>query len=163
MMRRAILGIWLCVITLGVSVHVTQCVDTRLQQARRLLEGEHKDVAAARSLLLEIAKNAKGETLVWADIYLGYIEDRANNRQSALGWYESALGVKGASPSSLDVARYGLKQPLVWIRHLDSGVPPPVVTAPSASAGNSTAYVRRERPEGLTPAINPSAEQRLQN
>jgi DnaJ-domain-containing protein 1 len=71
MMRRAILGIWLCVITLGVSVHGTQSVDTRLQQARRLLEGEHKDVAAARSLLLEIAKNAKGETLVWADIYLG--------------------------------------------------------------------------------------------
>ena len=141
-----------------------QSVDTRLQEARRLLEGQHKDVAGARSQLLKITQNAKGETLVWADMYLGYIEDRANNRQSALGWYEAALAVKGASPGSLELVRFGLKQPLVWIRHLDFGESPPrvVAVAPTVVA-NSSAYVTRERPAGLTPASNLSAEQRLQN
>ena len=162
MIHRCTFAIWICAITLAVSVHGTKSVDTRLQQARRLLEGEHKDVPQARNLLLEIVRNARGETLVWADIYLGYIEDRANNRQSALAWYESALGVKGASPSSLDLARFGLNQPLVWILHLDSGVPP-TVRPPTTSNANSTAYVTGERPAGLTPATNLSAEQRLQN
>jgi C-terminal processing protease CtpA/Prc len=160
--RRSTFAIWGCAITLSVSVQGTQSVDTRLQQARRLLEGEHKDVPQARTLLLKIVRNAGGETLVWADIYLGYIDDRANNRQSALSWYESALGVKGASPSSLDLARSGLKQPLVWIRHLDSGVPPPGARPPTTPIA-STAYVTGERPAGLTPATSLSAEQRLQN
>jgi carboxyl-terminal processing protease len=133
-------------------------------KARRLLEGEHKDVPAARKLLLEIVQKAKGETLAWADIYLGYIEDRANNRQNALGWYQSAVGVKGASPASLDLARFGLQQPLLWIRHLDLGQPTPSpVIAPSPPVPNSAGYVTRERPTGLTPATNLSAEQRLQN
>src|SRR5215475_4544546 len=153
-MRRSTFAIWVCAITLTVSVHGTQSVDTRLQQARHLLEGEHKDVPQARNLLLEIVRNARGETLVWADIYLGYIDDRANNRQSALGWYESALGVKGASPSSLDLARFGLKQPLVWIRHLDSGVPQPAAKPPATTIAKSTAYVTAEHPAGLTPATN---------
>jgi C-terminal processing protease CtpA/Prc len=120
-------------------------------------------VPQARNLLLEIVRNARGETLVWADIYLGYIEDRANNRQSALGWYESALRVKGASPGSLDLARFGLKEPLVWIRHLDSGVPPPAARPPATRIANSTAYVTDQRPAALTPATNLSVEQRLQN
>src|SRR5689334_23497583 len=111
--------ICVCAITFSIFVHGAQSADGRLQKARRLLEGEHKDEPQAQKLLLEIVGKAKGETLVWADIYLGYIEDRANHRESALGWYESALGVKGASAASLEVARYGLKQPLVWIRHLD--------------------------------------------
>src|SRR5262245_50048609 len=145
-MRRSTFAIWVCAITLAVSVHGTPAIDARLQQARRLLEGEHKDAPQARNLLLEIVRSAKGEALAWADVYLGYIEDRANNRQSALGWYESALGVKGATPGSLDLARYGLKQPLVWIRHLDSGVPPPTTRPPTTPIANSTAYVTRERP-----------------
>ena len=163
MIRRSTFAIWVCAVTLSVSVHGKQSVETRLQQARRLLEGEQKDVPQARKLLLEIVRNAKGETLVWADIYLGYIEDRSNNRQSALAWYKSALGVKGASPDSLDVARFGLNQPLVWIRHLDSGVPPPAARPSTTPIANSTAHVTAERPAGLTPATNLSAEQRLQN
>src|SRR5215470_15915867 len=147
-MRRFTFAIWVCAITLAVTVHGTQSVDKRLQQAQRLLVGEHKDVPQARSLLLEIVRNARGETLVWADIYLGYIEDRANNRQSALDWYESALKVKGASASSLDIARYGLKQPLVWIRHLDFGVPQPTARPPTTPIAKSTAYVTGERPAG---------------
>src|SRR5262249_17148454 len=156
-------AIWVCAITLAVSAHGKHSIDTRLQQARHLLEGEQKDVPQARKLLLEIVRNAKGETLAWADIYLGYIEDRLNNRQSALTWYESALRVKGASSDSLDVARYGLNQPLVWIRHLDSGVPPPAPRRSTTPIANSTAYVTGERPAGLTPATDLSTEQHLQN
>ena len=163
MIRRSTFSIWACAITLAFSVHSAQSADTRLQQARRLLEGEHKDEPQARKLLLEIVRNARGDTLVWADIYLGYIDDRANNRQSALGWYESALKVKGASPGGLDIARIGLKQPIVWIRHLDPGEPPPPPRPPTTPIKNSTAYVTRDRPAGLTPATNLSAEQRLQN
>jgi hypothetical protein len=120
-------------------------------------------VPQARNLLLEIVRDGRGETLAWADVYLGYIEDRTNNRQSALGWYESALGVKGASSGTLDLARFGLKQPLVWIRHLDSGVSQPAVRPPITLVAKSTPYITGERPAGLTPATNLSAEQRLQN
>ena len=80
MIRRSTFAISLCAITLAFFVHGAQSADTRLQRVRRLLEGEHKDEPQARKLLLEIVRNGKGETLVWADIYLGYIEDRANNR-----------------------------------------------------------------------------------
>jgi carboxyl-terminal processing protease len=164
--RRCTFAIWVCAVTLAVSLHGAQSVEARFQQARSLLEGEHKDVPQARNLLLEVVRSAKGETLIWADIYLGYIEDRANNRQTALGWYESALKVKGASPSSLEIAKYGLKQPLVWIRHLDPGIPQPAArppTTPAAPKAKSPPYVTGERPAGLTPATNLSAEQRLQN
>ena len=164
MRRRPTFAIWVCAVILSISVHGAQSVDARLQKARRLLEGEHKDVPQARNLLLEIVKKARGETLVWAEIYLGYIEDRANNRQGALGWYESALAVKGASPASVDLARFGMQQPLVWIRHLDSGVPASVAKPPTTTPiATSTAYVTREAPAGLTPATNLDAEQRLQN
>jgi hypothetical protein len=99
-------------------------VPSRLDEARRRLTGDHKDTEKARKQLLEIVQGDKAdsdaETLVWADIYLGYIEDRANNRQSAIGWYEKALAVEGAPPGSVSVAKSGLRQPLVWIRHLDA-------------------------------------------
>jgi hypothetical protein len=164
--RIGVLGICLCAIILGIRIQGAQSVDVRLEQARRFLVGQNKDFTRARNLLVDLVQHAKGETLVWADIYLGYIEDRANNRQTALSWYEAALTVKGASAGSLEVAKYGLKQPLVWIRHLDSDVPPPserTVAAPPAPVAKSTAYVTRERPTGLVPASNLSAEQRLQN
>lgn len=94
-----------------------------LQEARQSLTGDHKDTEKARKLLLEVVQSGSGaspETLAWAHIYLGYIEDRANNRQSAIGWYEKALNVAGAPPGSVNMAKFGLRQPLVWIRHLDS-------------------------------------------
>ena len=130
-----------------------------------MLTGEHKDVPRAKNLLLEIAQNAKGEALAWADIYLGYVEDRAGRRQSAIDWYQAALTVNGASRGSLELARFGLQQPLVWIRHLDSGEPPPpvAVAAPPAPTAHSTAHVTREPSAGLIPASNLSAEQRRQN
>ncbi len=94
-----------------------------LQEARQLLTGDHKDTEKARKLLLEIVQGGQTspETLAWAQIYLGYIEDRANHRQDAISWYQKSLAVQGAPPGSMKVAEFGLKQPLVWLRHLDSG------------------------------------------
>jgi hypothetical protein len=102
----------------------TMLAPTRLDMARQFLTGNHKDTAQAARLLLAIVQSGKIETtpeeLAWAQIYLGYIEDRAKNRQKAISWYERALAVEGAPSGGLGVAKYGLRQPLVWIRHLDA-------------------------------------------
>lgn len=142
--------------------------DANLQQARQLLTGEHKDTERARKLLLSIVQTARGErpdTVVWAAIYLGYIEDRAGNRASAMDWYRSALTVNGAPSGSLSMARSGLQQPLYWIKHLDEGTPanaykPP---APLPPGQDGKAYVTPEPPEGLTLARNLSASERRAN
>jgi hypothetical protein len=94
-----------------------------IDEARQLLTGVNKDTERARNLLLPLVQNSGNEnpqTVVWAAIYLGYIEDRANNRQAAIGWYDKASHVEGASAGSLNLAKFGLHQPLIWIRHLDS-------------------------------------------
>ena len=100
-----------------------------LDEARQFLTCSHKDAEKAKKLLLEIVqdnKTADAETLMWANIYLGYLEDRAKNRQNAIGWYEKALKVEGAPPGSVRVAKSGLQQPLTWIRHLDAPNQQPV-------------------------------------
>lgn len=93
-----------------------------LEQARQYLTGGHKDTDKAAKLPLDVVKDPKAgsEELAWAQIYLGYIEDRAKNRKAAVEWYQKALAVEGAPHGSVDVAKFGLRQPLVWIRHLDS-------------------------------------------
>lgn len=95
---------------------------SQLEQARQYLTGGHKDTNKATELLLEVAQDPKAspEELIWAQIYLGYIEDRAGNRKAAIGLYEKALKVEGAPSGSVSMAKYGLRQPLVWIRHLDA-------------------------------------------
>src|ERR1051326_6592836 len=161
MMRQAGLTISLLAAFLGIGIPSIQSQDTgaRLQEVQRLLTGEHKDAERAKRLLLEIVQSGNRgitpETLVWADIYLGYIEDRAQNRPAAMRWYDTALTVRGASPSSLSIAKFGLQQPLVWIRHLDGGeAPPKNVQAPASPRGLAYggAYVTAEPPAGLTPA-----------
>jgi hypothetical protein len=100
---------------------------TRLDEARSLLTGSHKDPEQASKLLrtiIEVKGEGSPEELVWAYIYLGYIEDRAKNRQTAVSLYEKAVAVDGASSGSLNLAKFGLKQPLTWIRHLDAGERP---------------------------------------
>jgi hypothetical protein len=96
---------------------------SQLDEAQRYLTGAHKDTEKAKALLLAVVGGRNGsvtpETMVWANIYLGYIEDRANNRQNAIDWYRKALAVEGAPPGSASVAKFGLQRPLVWIRHLD--------------------------------------------
>ncbi|MGA2774236.1 MAG: S41 family peptidase [Bryobacteraceae bacterium] len=136
--------------------------------ARTSLTGEHKDAENARKLLLEIVDSgslgATSETLSYAYVYLGYIEDRAGHRQRAIAWFEKALAVEGGSPGILDVARVGLERPVTWIRHLDaartsSGTP----SRPAEAPRPAKAYVTAQPPTGMTLAKNLSAQQRREN
>jgi C-terminal processing protease CtpA/Prc len=174
MMRHASLRVCLFAAFLGIGIQSIQSKDTgaQLQEARRLLTGERKDAEHAKRVLLEIVQSGNRattpETAVWADIYLGYIEDRAQNRQIAIHWYETALSVQGASSSSLSVARSGLQQPLIWIRHLDESAAPPKNTQTTATASSrgfayGGAYVTLQPPAGSTLARNLSEQQRREN
>ena len=95
-----------------------------LEAARQYLTGNRKDTDKASTLLTEIVKSRKEDAsageIAWACIYLGYIADRAKNRQEAMDWYKKALEVENAPSGAVNVATFGLRQPLVWIRHLDA-------------------------------------------
>jgi len=142
--------------------------ESRLQTARSLLTGEHKDADAARRLLLEIVEAAAppdAETLAYACVYLGYLEDRGGNRQQALAWFRKALAAEGASPGILAVARAGLERPVTWIRHLDQPEPasPPRSTAPAAARPPAKAYVTPQQPPDTALARNLTARERREN
>ncbi len=139
---------------------------SRLDRARVLLTGEHKDTKAAEQLLREIVQGRAGEanaqTLAYAYVYLGYIEDRAGHRQQAVDWFRKAVDLAGAPPGILVVARDGLKRPVVRIPHLDDpgtrgparpvlATPPPEITP---IARNLSDKARRENFEALWNAID---------
>jgi len=99
------------------------------EAARQALTGPRKDTAGAKALLLEVVEKDKAAlapgSLCYAYVYLGYIEDRATNRERAVGWYQQALKVEDADEGIRGCARFGLRRPLTWIRHLDLGTSPP--------------------------------------
>ncbi|MGB7758383.1 MAG: S41 family peptidase [Bryobacteraceae bacterium] len=146
--------------------------DALLQQARESLTGEHKDTERAKKLLLDIVQlpenQASPSSVSYACVYLGYIEDRAGNRQAAIAWYEKALDVEGAPSGILTVAKRGLAQPVTWIRHLDAAEPAAagrgdVAGRPTEAARPEKAYVTSQPPAGLAAARNLSAKERLDN
>jgi serine/threonine protein kinase len=97
--------------------------ENKLQAARAALRRTPKDLARAKKLLLEILEKDKGTlqpgSLCYVYVYLGYIEDRATNRDQAVAWFKQAVEVPEADLIR-ECAEGGLKQPLTWIRHLDS-------------------------------------------
>jgi serine/threonine protein kinase len=97
--------------------------ENKLQAVRAALRSVPKDTARAQKLLFEIVEKDKGTlqpgSLCYVYVYLGYIEDRATNREQAVSWYHKALGIKEADQWIRECAEYGLKEPLTWIRHLD--------------------------------------------
>jgi len=97
--------------------------ENKLQAARAALRSVPKDTARAQKLLFEIVEKDKGTlepgSLCYVYVYLGYIEDRAMNRDQAVAWYKQALEVPEADMVR-ECAQGGLKEPLTWIRHLDS-------------------------------------------
>ena len=121
--------------------------EAKLQQARVALTGEQKDTVQAKKLLLEIVEKDKdtldSQSLCYVYVYLGYIEDRAGNRNEAIPWYKKALKIKDADPIQ-ECATFGLEKPLTWIRHLDEGTEkislesaPPVVVRTVPMAGGA--------------------------
>jgi carboxyl-terminal processing protease len=173
-MRNSVFGTLFFAVLLIFGVHAVSAADAaaKLQEARRFLTGDHKDTDAAKKLLLDIVQSSDGgrdpDSLSWACIYLGYIEDRANNRDAAIGWYKKAAAVDGINPGAANVAAFGLKQPLVWIRHLDSDTaraPQEAAEAhkpPAQPNRGGTAYIAKDPPE-LALARNLSAKERREN
>ena len=98
--------------------------ETKLLTARTALRSVPKDTARAQKLLLEIVKKDTGTlrpgSLCYVYVYLGYIQDRATNREQAVSWYHKASGIMEADQWIRECAEYGLKQPLTWIRHLEA-------------------------------------------
>ena len=146
-----------------------QTGEMKLQEARRALRGEPKDAARAKKLLLQIVEHDKDTLepteLCHAYVYLGYIEDRAGNRDQAIAWYNKALGIREANRWILECASFGLKRPLTWIRHLDEGTAPSSPSNPPVKTLDlGKAYVTTEQPPaGLVPAKELSPEERREN
>jgi len=130
-----------------------------------MLTGGRKDAEAARGLLLELVRHpqeAGPETIVYAYVYLGYIEDRAGNRKLASEWFRKAVAVDGASSGILSLAREGLERPVTWIRHLDE--PSGAVRAPAVQTPRpAKAYVAADPPAAMALARNLSASERREN
>jgi carboxyl-terminal processing protease len=143
--------------------------EMKLQQAREALQGAPKDEAQARKLLLEIVEQHKdaldATELCHAYVYLGYIEDRAGNRDQAIPWYHKALGIKEANQWIRECASFGLKRPLTWIRHLDEDTAAPSPSKPPVKTLDlGKAYVTTEQPPaGLALARELSLAERQEN
>jgi hypothetical protein len=141
-MRNSVFGILFFAVLLILGVHTVTAQDAtaKLAEARHFLTGEHKDTDAAKKLLLDLVQTTDGKqdpvSLCWAYIYLGYIEDHAGNREAAIGWYEKAAKVDGVYPNATALAASGIKQPLLWLRSLDSD---------TARDEKNTAEARSER------------------
>jgi hypothetical protein len=97
--------------------------EEKLYSARAALRTVPKDTARAQKLLMEIVDKDKDTlqpgSLCYACVYLGYIADRATNREQAAVWFKRALEVPGADLWIRDCAESGVTQPLTWIQHLD--------------------------------------------
>jgi serine/threonine protein kinase len=115
--------------------------ETKLLTARTALRSVPKDTARAQKLLLEIVKKDTGTlrpgSLCYVYVYLGYIEDRATNREQAVSWYHKASGIMEADQWIRECAEYGLKEPLTWIRHLDEDAAPKRQAASPAASSNA--------------------------
>jgi C-terminal processing protease CtpA/Prc len=143
--------------------------EAELQTARVLLTGARKDPEKARRVLLELvrrpAAEAGADTLAYACVYLGYIEDRSGDRQRAVEWFRKALALEGAGQGILSVARRGVEQPVTWIRHLDEGAAPPaVLPTPAAETPRpARAYVTTQPPAAMALARNLSDRERRES
>ena len=126
-MRPAI-AICLACLLVGPLLAAESAGEMKLQKARVALTGEQKNTVQAKKLLLEIVEKNKdtldSQSLCYVYVYLGYIEDRAGNRNEAVAWYKKALEIKDADRVQ-ECATFGLEKPLTWIRHLDENATPP--------------------------------------
>jgi RNA polymerase sigma-70 factor (ECF subfamily) len=124
---RPVMAICLTCLLVGPLLAAESAGEMKLQKARVALTREQKDTVQAKKLLLEIVEKDKdtldSQSLCYVYVYLGYIEDRAGNRNEAIPWYQKALKIKDADPVQ-ECATFGLEKPLTWIRHLDENATP---------------------------------------
>ena len=145
-----------CALTFALPAFQSTAEQTQFSEARQLLTGADKDPDKARQLLVDLVSSPNPgldpDTRTYALVYLGYIEDRAGNRDAALTWFRKAAATEGATPGILAVASAGLKQPVLYIRHLDSHEPSPRTQL----AKSLSPSARRENFEALWKAIDTS-------
>lgn len=142
--------------------------EPQLEIARHWLTGGHKDPEQARRLLLDFVQRpvaaVGADPLAYAYVYLGYIEDRAGQRPRAIAWFRKALALEGAEQGILSVARYGLEQPVTWIRHLDQETAPVAPPAPAVESPRpAKAYITTQPPVAMSLARNLSDRERREN
>ena len=145
----------------------TDTGETQFRKARALLTGADKNEPEAKRLLLEAINDPSlgQNSRCYAYVYLGYIEDRAKNREEAIAWYKKALEITSADSGILAVASAGLTRPITWIRHLDEGTPPPP-PQPAPKPGPlviGRGYVTDTPPQGLVLAQTLSPEEWREN
>src|ERR1039458_362661 len=94
---RPAIAICLACLLVGPLLAAESAGEMKLQKARVALTGEQKDTVQAKKLLLEIVEKDKNtldcKLLCYFYVYLGYIEDRAGNRNEAIPWYQKAIDV----------------------------------------------------------------------
>jgi C-terminal processing protease CtpA/Prc len=153
-----------------------QQAKARLMQARNMLKGENKDTQQAMNILLDLAQNhalpLSSTDRCYLYVYLGYIEDLAGNREAAVGWFQKASVLEGPNIEGIrKVAQLGLRNPVTWIRHLDSG-PQNSDSQPESTSGSKInvieriggGFVSRDKPPGeLSPKLRLSKAERIEN
>lgn len=87
-------------------------------------KGQDESVADACQLLTEITQNHAEELspieLGHAYAYLGYVEDRAGNREAAIRWFEKVIPIEGPRTEGIRAtAEAGLVRPIMMLRHLE--------------------------------------------
>jgi len=147
----------------------------RLRQARSKLTGRHKQIQQGRRILLDLAEHHRSELsstdLCYVYVYLGYIEDWAENREEAVRWFKKAAHLDGAHIEGIrKVAETGVKRPVRWIKHLDKDTEPPWVKRDGWDNNEGVverigeAVVLRNEPVDVgKPDMNLSEAQRLEN
>ena len=137
----------------------------KLESARKMLKGTDKNIDRAQQILLELADNPAGLTPVqqcYVYVYLGYIEDRAGNRQTAANWFKKAVELQAAKQDGIyGIAEDGLSSPVTWIKHLDQGTQNKS-TDMLQTIGKG--HILKDQPEDIgVPAMNLSAAERMEN
>jgi len=144
----------------------------KLAKARRFLKGENKEIKQAQDILLELANNY-ALLLTPTDrchlyVYLGYINDLAGERNTAINWYRKACELDGPKIEFIrEKAKQGIVQPITRIRHLDG---PLEKAKDSTSKENNVieqigkGLVLRNEPENIgPPSMNLTKTEYMEN
>ncbi|MFH1614738.1 MAG: S41 family peptidase [Planctomycetota bacterium] len=151
-------------------------VSEKLENARAMLKGNNKNTNEAHVILLDLAENYPASLApvqcCYVYVYLGYIEDLAENREEAVGWFKKACELEEAKKNGIySIAEQGVSKPVIWIRHLD-GETRKSGNSPDGRADENKGIVQRigkgvvlkDEPKDVgEPKMNLSKTDRLEN
>lgn len=133
----------------------------KFEEAKVNLSGQKKNLEKAKKLLFELEsmkfKDLDDSEVCFSYIYLGYIEDLSGNRENAINYFKKALSINNDQLKTIhELSKYGLNNPVIWIRHLDSNkkVNENII---------NTYIIKSEPPENVQLVINLSKKEQLEN